>query len=100
MKDGIFSVKISVYFNDKQKLVSTGIMLLKKDVDFLKKNHVSLSGKIKDDELRNLWNRICGEEFIDTILGDVLPSQLHKIEQIIAILGDKFSFEALQVKTR
>jgi hypothetical protein len=61
MKDEMFSVKISVYFNGKQKLVPTGFMLPSKDVNFLKKNKFGLSGRIKDDDQRNLWNMIYGD---------------------------------------
>jgi hypothetical protein len=98
MKDEMFSVKISVYFNGKQKLVPTGFILPSKDVNFLKKNKFGLSGRIKDDDQRNLWNMIYGEEYFDALSDSMKQSPKDKIERIIAKLGDSFSFESFQAK--
>ena len=93
MKEGQYSVKLSIYHNDNQKLVPTGIVLNEKDVDFLKKNKTALSGKIRNEEQRNLWNMIFGQEFIDPLTGKHQDSMLFKAQRIIADTGERFSFE-------
>ncbi|MCE7071976.1 site-specific integrase [Dyadobacter sp. CY327] len=98
MKEGLFSVKISVYFNEKQKLVPTGFMLPAKDVDFLKKNKFGLSGRVKDEDQRNLWNMIYGNEYFDPLSESLKQSPLDKVQRIIATLDDKFTFESFQAK--
>jgi integrase len=96
IKEGFYSVKLSVYYNDRQKLVPTGIIISEKDVEFLKKNKSGLSGRIRDEEQRNLWNQIYGDEYIDPITEQKKESLIHKALRIISDLEGKFSFESFQ----
>ncbi|MCF0060102.1 site-specific integrase [Dyadobacter chenwenxiniae] len=93
MKDGQSSVKLSVYFNDQQKLVPTGIVLPEKDVEFLKKNKIGLSGKIRNEDQRNLWNRVYGQYYFDDVTGKVKESLLFRAQKAISDLDVNFSFE-------
>lgn len=98
MKPDHFSVKISIYFNEKQKLVPTKIILPLKDVEFLKRNKAGLSGRVKDDQQRNLWNQIFGVDYMDELTGQRKESYLHKAQRIISELDAKFTFEGFLQK--
>ncbi|MCF0073994.1 hypothetical protein LZD49_26165 [Dyadobacter sp. CY261] len=51
---GCASVKLSIYYNSQQKQYATGIILNDKQLDFLAKNKAGLTGKVRDEGLRNL----------------------------------------------
>lgn len=70
MKEGQASVKLSVYYSSQQKQYSTGIILNEKQLNFLAKNRAGLTGKVRDESLRNLWNRIYGREYVDEATED------------------------------
>lgn len=95
MKEGQNSVKLAIYFDGKQKLIPTGILLPDKDVEFLKKNKAGLSGKIKNDAQRNLWNMVYGKEYIDPITSKLKVTLYHQAQKAISDLGSDFSFEEL-----
>lgn len=65
MQPGRISVKYTVYFEGKQKQYPTGLVVSEPEAEFLKQNRSGLSGRVKNDKLRNLWNRVYGEEFYD-----------------------------------
>lgn len=93
IKEGHFSVKLSVYFQDQQKLFSTGLIVPTKDADFLKANELKLSGKVKDERLRNLWDRVYNRDYYDDLSDKQLETQLFRAQQIIADLGKNFTFQ-------
>lgn len=96
MKEGYASVKLSVYYNSQQKQYATGIILSDKELDFLTKNKAGLTGKVKDENLRNLWNKIYGREYIDEATGEKKETWLLKAQKIISKIEDRFSFEEFQ----
>lgn len=93
MPEGRYSVKWHVYYSGKQKAYSTGEILDKEDVKFLKANKEFLSGRIKDDAKRNLWNMIYGDEYTDTISGVRKESVTAKGKRVLAQIEDYFTFE-------
>lgn len=93
MPESTYSVKWSVYFNSKQKQFPTGLVLNEKQVQFLKANKSGLSGRIKDDSLRFLWERIYGESFVDPITQTTKESLLLRGKKAIAKIEPYFSFE-------
>lgn len=92
MPTGRFQVKWSVYFESKQKLYATGLVVDESDATFLKANKSGLSGRIKDERLRNLWNQVYGESYIDD-LGLKKEGLLYKAKAILAKIESYFTFE-------
>jgi integrase len=93
MPDNTYSVKWSVYHNGKQKQYATGLTLSEKQVIFLKANKAGLSGRIKDDSLRLLWNRIYAETYIDQISGTTKDGILYQGQKALSKIETYFSFE-------
>jgi integrase len=93
LPEGRHSVRWSVYHSGKQKTYTTGIVLDESDVVFLKANKDSLSGRIKDDEKRNLWSKIYGETYIDYLSGERKESILAQGKRILATIESYFTFE-------
>lgn len=96
MKDGFASVKLSIYYNSQQKQYATGIILNDKQLDFLAKNKAGLTGKVRDEGLRNLWNKIYGREYIDDATEEKKETWLLKTQKIISKIEHRFSFEEFQ----
>ncbi|SDE82090.1 Site-specific recombinase XerD [Dyadobacter soli] len=96
MKDGFASVKLSVYHNAQQKQYATGIILDEKQQDFLTKNKAGLTGKVRDETLRNLWNKVYGREYVDEASEDKKETWLLKAQKIISKIEHRFSFEEFQ----
>jgi len=96
MKEGFASVKLSVYYNAQQKQYATGIILDEKQLDFLAKNKAGLTGKVRDEDLRNLWNKVYGREYIDDTSEDRKESWLLKAQKVISKIEHRFSFEEFQ----
>jgi len=92
-KDGEFYLKYAVYYTGKQKYFSTGVKLDKEDVLFLKKYKSGLTGGVRDEYRRNLWNMVYGQSYINELTRKEEPSYLRKAETIAARLADQFSFE-------
>lgn len=88
-----YSVKWSVYFDGKQKQFASGLVLQKKDVEFLKANKSDLSGRVKDDRLRNLWHQVYGVSYTDEITGQQKTGILHHGRTIISQIEKYFTFE-------
>jgi integrase/recombinase XerD len=97
MKEGFASVKLSIYYNAQQKQYATGIILDEKQLDFLAKNKAGLTGKVRDENLRNLWNRIYGREYIDDATEGKKETWLLKAQKVISKIEHRFSFEEFQV---
>lgn len=97
MKKGFASVKLSIYYNAQQKQYATGIILDDKQVEFLTKNKSGLTGKVRDEGLRNLWNKIYGREYVDEATEDMKETWLLKAQKVISKIEHRFSFEEFQV---
>ncbi len=93
MKKGEFSVKWSVYFNGVQKLFASGTIVKEYEAIFLKKNKAELTGKVKDDNLRYLWETIYGSTYIDDLTGVRKDSIILTGKKTLAKIEDVFSFE-------
>ncbi len=93
MPEGRYQVKWSVYFEGKQRLYASGLVLTDGQVDFLKTNKNGLSGRIKDDSLRNLWNQVYGTEYIDEPSGIKKDSITERARKSLAKLDAFFSFD-------
>lgn len=93
MPTDTFSVKWSVYFDGKQKQFASGLVLTKKDVEFLKANKSDLSGRVKDDRLRNLWHHVYGETYADDVTGQSKIGILRHGKRIAAQIEEYFTFE-------
>lgn len=96
MKEGHASVKLSVYFNSQQKQYATGIILNPKQLEFLVRNKAGLTGKVKDEDLRNLWNKIFGGAYIDDVTGEQKETWLRKGQLVASRIEHRFSFEEFQ----
>lgn len=97
-KEGELYLKYQVYFAGKQKYFSIGILLDEQDVVFLKQYKSGLTGGIRDDYKRNLWHMVYGVSFIDPATGTKKVSYLQRAKDLVASLGDKFTFEAFKEK--
>lgn len=93
MPEGRYQVKWSVYFEGKQRLYASGLVLTDGQVDFLKTNKNGLSGRIKDDSLRNLWNQVYGTEYIDEPSGIKKDSITERARKSLVKLDAFFSFD-------
>lgn len=93
MKIGYYSVKWAVYYQDNQKYYSTGVVLETSDVEFLKQNKTGLSGRVKNDYLRNLWNQVYGQTYFDHISNSEKDGILYKGQKALSQIEDYFSFE-------
>jgi integrase len=93
MPSGSYQVKWSLYFERKQRQFATGVILDEKDVEFLKQNKAGLSGRVKDEYLRNLWNRIYGESYIEDRTGEIKEGILLKGQKALAKIESYFTFE-------
>ncbi|MBO9617345.1 MAG: phage integrase SAM-like domain-containing protein [Dyadobacter sp.] len=93
MPTGRFQVKWSVYSNGKQKMYATGLVVDQSDVTFLKANKAGLSGRVKDERLRNLWNQVYGESYVDELTGLVREGLLYRARNVIAKIESYFTFE-------
>lgn len=89
---GNFSVRWSVYYDRKQKLFPTGMVIDEKDMTFLKANR-ELSGRIKDEERRLLWHKVYGDGYYDEITNKHIPSLLESGRRAVAKIEGYFSFE-------
>ncbi|MDR6805586.1 integrase [Dyadobacter sp. BE34] len=96
IKEGHASVKLSVYYNAKQKQFSTGLILTDEQIEFLNKHKSGLTGKVRDESLRNLWNKIYGREYFDELTGDKKDSWLRRAQIAISKIEHRFSFEEFQ----
>lgn len=96
LKEGNSSVKLSVYYNSQQKQYATGIILDERQVEFLNKHKSGLTGKVRDEDLRNLWNKIYGREYSDEVTGDKKESWILRAQTVISKIGHRFSFEEFQ----
>jgi integrase len=92
-KEDEFYVKYAVYFGGKQRYYATGTKLDKEDVEFLKKYKSGLTGAIRDEYRRNLWNMIYGQTYIHSVTGKTEISILRRGQEVAAEMGTKFSFE-------
>lgn len=92
MPTGRFQVKWSVYFDSKQKLYASGLVVDEPDANFLKAYKSGLSGRIKDERLRNLWNQVYGESYIND-LGLTKEGLLHRAKSVISKIESYFTFE-------
>jgi len=93
IKEGYYSVKWAVYFNGEQKYYSTGLVIDKHEVEFLKKNKGGLSGKIKDLALRTLWNRVYGESYIDPLTEIPTESIIRTGQRALSQIESYFTFQ-------
>lgn len=96
MKEGHASVKLSVYYNAQQKQYATGIILNAKQLEFLAKNKAGLTGKVRDEDLRNLWNKIFGRTYIDDVTGKEKETWLRRAQLAVSGIQHRFSFEEFQ----
>ncbi|MCF2443667.1 site-specific integrase [Dyadobacter sp. CY345] len=88
-----YQVKWSVYFDSKQKQYASGKIVTEKEVAFLKQNKTGLSGRVKDDYLRELWHKIYGDGHTDEVTGKYIPSVLTIGRNAAKQIEDYFSFE-------
>lgn len=58
MREGFYSVKWAVTQNRQQRYYKTGVEVTSAEAVFLKQNAASLSGRIRDRDLVDLWNQI------------------------------------------
>lgn len=93
-KEDEFYVKYAVYFQGKQRYYATATKLDKEDVEFLKKYKTGLTGGVRDEYRRNLWNMIYGQTYIHPVTGRATVSILRRGREVAGELGLKFSFEA------
>lgn len=93
LKDKSYSVKLAVYFDGKQKLFPTGLVLQDKDVSFLKANKDGLSGRVKDIDSRELWHRVYGDGYTDPKTGVRYESHLLKGVKAAAQVEEYFTYE-------
>ncbi len=93
MKEGHCSLKYAVYFDGKQKEYSAGLILTDEEAKFLKDNERGLSGRIRDEARRNLWNRVYGETYVEEVTGVSKAGILHKARTAIARIESYFTFE-------
>ncbi|ACT96722.1 tyrosine-type recombinase/integrase [Dyadobacter fermentans] len=87
------SVKWCVFHEGKQRLFTTGIILPQKDVEFLKNNRFELSGRVRDERLRNLWNKIYGASYIDETTDEERPGYLYRGKVAVNKIKEYFTFE-------
>lgn len=80
---GKASVKWYIYFQDKQRMFSTGKQVTVSEAKFLKQYPQRLPGSVKDDDKRQLW-----KEIYDDIQG--------KGEAVIKELGDRFTLDGFR----
>lgn len=93
MKPGFYSVKWVVYYLSEQKYYATGLILPTADIEFLKKNKAGLSGKTKDEQLRNLWNQIYGDTYIDEVSGATKQGLLSRGHKALNEIESYFTFQ-------
>jgi len=90
-REGEFSVKYSIYFGT-QKMCSTGLILGKQDVQFVKKYLTSKRVPIKDPEQQLIWDMLYGESFVDVLSKKEKVSYLKRAFDVISSLGENFCF--------
>lgn len=93
MPEGSNSVKWSIYYNAKQKQFSTGLVVNDTDAEFLKTNKNGLSGRVKDDYRRNLWEKVYGDTYVDQVTGQRKEGLLAKARRVLIEIEDVFSFQ-------
>lgn len=84
-------VRLSVYIDRKQKLLSTGDKISADDWKFLDRTKGNLPGTVKDEDRKMLWKRFYGQYRDES--GKLQDGHLLRAQNVINVLGDSFTFE-------
>lgn len=95
MPEGRYMVKVTVYHNGVQRRFSSGQVVETKDVEFLKANKSGLTGRVRDEDKKELWAKVYGEGFVDASNRHI-PSILTRAKLVVADLGEAFEFSDFQ----
>ncbi|WP_420148391.1 tyrosine-type recombinase/integrase [Spirosoma sp.] len=94
-KEGEGLIKWLVCQDRKQRLFTTGIKVTLEGWNFLQANkgRKVLDNRIKDEEKRDLWQKIYGDTFRDEITGKEQTGYLKRAQVVIGQLYDTFTFD-------
>ncbi|MET7259326.1 tyrosine-type recombinase/integrase [Dyadobacter fermentans] len=95
MPEGRYMVKVTVYANGIQRHFSSGLVIETKEVEFLRANKTGLTGRVRDEDKRELWEKVYGNGHTDALNRHV-PSVLTRAKLVISDLGQSFEFADFQ----
>jgi integrase len=90
-KDATGILKYLTTCERKQRLVTTGRKITAQEWEFLKRYKGGLTGRVKDDDLRNLWNECYGQFTAPD--GTRQDGYLVRGQNVVNRLGDIFTFD-------
>jgi len=102
---GATSVRYSIYFSGKQRLIATGTILDEKDVKFIQSyrkvyaRNLSKGKKapeIEDADQKFIWDILYGDSYTDPETGQIRVGYLRRAYDVIAYLGDSFDFPSFK----
>ncbi|GAA4399816.1 site-specific integrase [Nibrella viscosa] len=84
-------IRLSVYHERRQRLFSTGEKITPDEWKFLERTKGGLPGTVKDEQRRQLWQRVYGQYRDGS--GKKQDGYLRRAQVIVDQLADKFTFE-------
>lgn len=89
-------VKWCITYHRIQRYYATGMIVCEEDATFLKHYKGGLTGHVKDPYLRQIWQMVYGDYFIDPETKKECPGFLRLGRAVLARFSDNFSFEKVK----